>query len=310
MSELIPYNKKYAIEPNGFVNLGATCYFNSVIQCVLSCTSIMEVLEKNINNQSVKKNKLAQMLIAAWKKSLSGGDITDSCVPIWREIINISQSQNTKIKMNWGQQDAHEGLIMFLSALESVPQVYQLFQHRCRNDIYCSKCKSVVSSNKMLELVFETPADLKNEQLKQFENLDEYYKTSINLQEFLTKNNGYIDAQYKCPKCGDISKEKYQSSYLTMVSEIITIVFKKYEKKHLILFPMNLEFTAKCGTKKIRYKLVAQSEHSGSMSGGHYWAVCLRSDGYYNLNDTMLSKANPQPTENTYLVFYHYIGTY
>ena len=33
------------------------------------------------------------------------------------------------------------------------------------------------------------------------------------------------------------------------------------------------------------FRQTAQIEHSGSMSGGHYWALCRRADGVYCLND-------------------------
>jgi hypothetical protein len=49
------------------------------------------------------------------------------------------------------------------------------------------------------------------------------------------------------------------------------------------------------------------------MDGGHYWAICLRREcnnlKFKNLNDSSVSNAIAGPTPNSYMIFYHYIGT-
>jgi ubiquitin C-terminal hydrolase len=98
-----------------------------------------------------------------------------------------------------------------------------------------------------------------------------------------------------------------------MIPEIIPIVLKKYTTKQVTPFPLKLEFIAKGGAKKYIYTLVAQSEHSGGMMGGHYWAICLRKNAenrltWKNLNDQSVSDARPGPTLNSYVLIYHLIS--
>jgi ubiquitin C-terminal hydrolase len=85
-------------------------------------------------------------------------------------------------------------------------------------------------------------------------------------------------------------------------------LYLKYRQKVVTPFPAKLEFFAKGGNKKYIYKLVAQSEHSGSMAGGHYWAICDRKDGWKVLNDSRVENHSAGPTENTYIIFYNYVG--
>jgi ubiquitin C-terminal hydrolase len=252
---------------------------------------------------------LAQNLLKLWSSALSGQPIYDMCIPIWRDIMTISQAQNNRVRMDAGQQDAHEGLMMFLDAMETIPEVQRLFQHRHNIRILCDKCKKIVSDKKEFNMVFVAQPDLKTPQHEKFKDVDEYYNTSMPLNEFLRKQNGYVDRDFICPNLECREKgEKFQTTTLSMIPEIIPVVLKKYHEKVPTPFPAKLEFLAKGGAKKYVYKLVAQSEHSGSMNGGHYWATGLRSDGWKNLNDGGVADTTPGPTDNTYIIFYNYIG--
>lgn len=309
MSDLVTYKEKYVPKGQGFINLGATCYFNSLLQCILSCPAIYEVLDSIKDKDHVKRNSLAQNLLKLWNNALAGQSIFEIGIPIWRDILAISQSQKNQVRMDAGQQDAHEGLMMFLDAMETIPEVHRLFQHRHNIRILCTKCGKIVADNREFNMVFVAQPDLKTPQHEKFKDVDEYYNRSMPLNEFLRKQNGYIDKDYVCPnpECKDKS-EKFQTTTLSMIPEIIPVVLKKYIEKVPTPFPARLEFLAKGGTKKYIYKLVAQSEHSGSMSGGHYWATGLRSDGWKSLNDGNVSDTTPGPTNNTYIIFYNYVG--
>jgi ubiquitin C-terminal hydrolase len=226
---------------------------------------------------------------------------------VWRDIITISQAQANRVRMDSGQQDAHEGLMMFLDAMETIPELHRLFQHRHTIETICSECKHS-SPKKAFNLVFVACPTLTTHRDEKFKDADEYYKTSMPMNEFLRKQNGVVE-DFICPNVNCKSRSpKLQTTTLSMIPEIIPVVLKKYYEKTPTPFPAKLEFLARGGAKKYVYKLVAQSEHAGGMSGGHYWATGLRSDGWKSLNDGGVGAINPGPTNNTYIIFYHFTG--
>ena len=307
--DLLKYDEKRVPKGQGFINLGATCYFNSLLQCLLSCPAIFEVLDRNKDKEHIQKNPLAQNLMKLHNAALAGERTYDKCVPVWRNIYAIAQARKDRVKLNMGQQDAHEGLMLFLDVMDTIPEIKRLFEHRHRIKVLCTACQKWVVDKFETNLTFEVQPDLKTEQHAKFESVDNYYNTSMPLNEFLRKQNGYVDENFICPnkECGQRG-HKFKTTTLTMVPEILPVLLKKYMKKVVTPFPAKLEFLAKGGTKRITYKLVAQSEHSGSMGGGHYWAVGLRQDGWKLLNDSSVSEGTPGPTANSYVLFYNYVG--
>jgi ubiquitin C-terminal hydrolase len=302
MSDLIPYNINFIPKGQGFINIGNTCYFNSFIQCLLSCSSIYEALNKNRS----KLNNLTKKLLSLWDKALNDENISNGAIPIWEEIIRISQKQKNRVRMDSGQQDSHEALMMFLDAIENIPMLRILFDHRHRICIDCDKCNKTVVDKKENNSVFEVQPDLKTEQIEKFKDKDPYFNKSVELNDFLKKQYGYIDENYICPNCKQ-KGEKIKKTILTLVPEILPIVIKKYKSRTVMPFPEKLYFTSKNNTI-YNYELVAQSEHSGGMNGGHYWAVCKRKNGWFELNDMGVRNAESGSTQYTYLLFYHFIG--
>jgi ubiquitin C-terminal hydrolase len=198
--------------------------------------------------------------------------------------------------------------MMFFDAMEHIPEVRRLFEHRHSIAAQCSNCKETVINRREVNCVFEVQQDLKMAQLEKFKDIDKFYNTPMHLNQFLKQQNSYLDAAHLCDKCGK-KCEKFKVTLLVMVPEILPVMFKKYRNKELTPFPAKLEFMCRNGREKYIYGLVAQIEHSGSMEGGHYWAICLRKSGWFNLNDSSVSSSEPGPTVNTYMVFYHYMGT-
>ncbi len=296
--DLIKYDNSLIGEGQGFVNKGATCYLNSLLQCILSCSSIYQVLISKKNEPHVKNNLFAMELLNLFELSQKKEPIYNKTDNIWRYILTISQSQLNNVKMDAGQQDVHEGFCMFLDAFDSIPAIKRLFKHRHKIEIYCNNCEKTVMTKSEINCVLEVQPDLKSEQL------DKNNEKSMDLNNFISCQSSFAE-NYKCSFCQK-SDAKPKKTTLTMVPEIIPILIKKYDRKIMTYFPTYLYFTAKNKKYKLVYQLVAQSEHSGNTNGGHYWAICLRKDGWKYINDGSVSSIDQKPTNESYFIFYHF----
>ena len=66
MSSLIEFKSNFLVYPFGLYNNSIICYFNSLIQTLLSCTSITEYLL--YNEEKFKNNNFLKIYITILKK--------------------------------------------------------------------------------------------------------------------------------------------------------------------------------------------------------------------------------------------------
>ena len=307
--DIIPYEEKYVPRGFGFVNHSAMCYLNSLLQSLLSLPSLFNILNQQHQNKELI-NPLGIKLLEIYNQSMQYNNISDLNKNIYQELVKISHYRlsNSEIKFDPGQQDIHEALSLILDGLENIQGINRLFMHRYKWSVFCDKCKKHTGEKMLDGKVFILEPSLKNEQDIIFERVDPDFNKTMDLNRFIEIQKSCTDEFYACSQCKTKSK-KFTETYITMVPEILSIMLKKYKEKILTDFPEMLTFTyIKDKSKKLIYRLVAQVEHLGGMSGGHYYAICKRSDGWKTLNDSSVSDGRPIPTPNTYMLFYHFDG--
>jgi ubiquitin C-terminal hydrolase len=309
---LTRYNPKYELPPAGFHNLGFTCYYNALLQSLLSCTSFTQELLGNAEYNDDQLPKILVYLIRALRSADPSPDIARLAPITWKVMIRkLAEKSHEFAQFAVGQQCAAEGYSLLLQALEDHQGIQNLFFHRRRNKLFCPDCQTWFSEVNELNNVFEvepTPRSYSVEDLKA--NINSDAASVANLNEFLLNQVGSVDRDCICSKC-NIKSNKIRQSSLVMIPEILFVMSKKYKYEGVgqkmdvyTDFPARLEFPAK-GKTKLVYEAVAQIEHSGGLNGGHYWAICRRRDGWYCLNDTHVSPASFRPTNDTYIVLYH-----
>ena len=315
---LITYDEKLELLPFGFRNLGSTCYFNALLQAMLSCTSftkkILQINRSQLHNNSIVAlftELIGSTNTLSERKSL-GHDVTNDektlheySPKIWHTMVNMICQKN-KIPVRsfmMGQQCVGEGFHHILDTMENFQQIQNLFLHRYKSIIRCFNCNKWVSDVENVYSLFEVEPDLKIEQIEKFQK---YHLEAADMNEFLSKKSSYVDEAFVCPSCKERG-EKYRMDILVMIPEILVVMSKKYTvggKLDIYTdFPKRLEFKGLGGDMK--YEAVAQIEHSGGINGGHYWSICRRKNGWYNINDMSVHSAQFQPTKKTYIVFYH-----
>ena len=324
------YNSDYIPDSFGLQNTGAICYFNSLVQSLLSCSSLNEHILKNIDRY--KSNIILQHYIKLLRSIRSKSIDFDSKDPSQRQtrsfsdahiqmvntLIQIQQKTTFNVKFGTGQQDASEGLNLLLDAIHD-QDVMELFQVRYSEYIECKTCDHKHESAADPYLPIDIALDI----------FDKKHPTEHSkiIEKYILEHNEYIDDAYLCTNrdC-QIAGNKLKYVRLKMSPEIIIISFKKFAGvgpmkktndgrnirntsavKKCIQFPMKLSFPSFGG--KLNYEIVSQCEQSGGIGGGHYWAISKRKDKVYNFNDTSVSSAAFNPTANTYMVFYHVISS-
>lgn len=315
------HDDRLVVQEFGSVNMGATCYFNALFQALFSCTSLSHIMIELKSDPNFKDDPIVaqyyRMLEINFSRKIvdKKGPLSRVIPGIWKSILAYAQTRKDRVKLNQGQQCAGEGFHLFMESMDASAKVQTLFTHTYRREITCEACDSVVATKKDPYCMFEVHPTLEAEQLEKFEGRDDQYKKEMPLNDFLKRQNGYIEG-YRCPNCGDTG-HKFSTVMLTMVPEILVILSKKYQPdgkrismvKGITPFPEKITFDGYGkdvdDPKTFRYEAVAQVEHSGSLSGGHYWAVCRRKGGWFTLNDSGVSAGKFAPTENTYMVFYN-----
>lgn len=325
--DLIKYNENFCFTPIGFKNNGVICYFNSMLQSLLSCTSFIEkIIAEKSNNPVITHlkeliNLHLELLIKQNKPDNNiehiNKRIYDMSIIIWHDMFLLNRQKNKNFNFN-GQQCASEGFNNLINAIDECWSIRNLFTHRYNTNLYCFDCNKWVSSVNNVNNIFTIEPELEIKQLEKFSKFDEKENHIFNelydlnnigrLNKYMIKQNTFVDADYKCPKCNK-KGEKYKLNYLVMIPEILIVMSKKYdnnlEKKNIMTdFPKYLLFRGNDGI--LKYEAVSQIEHSGNLNSGHYWSISKRKDDkWYILNDMNVSESEFKPTENTYMVVYH-----
>lgn len=279
----VRFNPDFLPGPYGFNNTGVLCYFNSLLQCLLTCTSLNQLVDR-----CKEGNQIYQTYRSVVQQYFAGQAVHGSAQLLSVLLQNFRRSQRYQ-RFGLGQEDVHEGFHLLVDMMCS-RKVERLFEHRFRTTIICNCGHKHCTQDEGLICTVEV------DRAQQFDILQ--YVSGIN-----TPLEGY-----RCSSCNSTAT-KIQTRRLTMVPEILVFMFTKFRNKPMVQVPAAMQ-VPKLGGQVYQYRLVAQSEHSGSQSGGHYWARALRSGSgvqSYLLNDLSVSASPLTSTAETYMVFYHMI---
>lgn len=236
----------------GFKNLGATCYFNSLLQSLITCTSLTRSMIENRNKQEYKNNNVAATYIKLLDQVFShniGEQITNSqrdilleLSPIfWNSIIQHLHAKGSHTHFGHGQEDSHESFKMLMECWEDLDDVINLFTHKDHISIYCTECcqwnnsqnedaHNKNSSNEILRF-YELAKGLKSAIPKELVKIVKPSDREIGtIEGFLTRQITYMDEGYRC-RCFKKSSYYFNENGLRVLGNFPCVCQCNEEKK-------------------------------------------------------------------------------
>ncbi|CAF3019796.1 unnamed protein product [Rotaria sp. Silwood2] len=305
----------------GLSNLGNTCYMNSALQCLSNVPCLTNYILKNglkkdinIENSLGTKGEVAKayedLIITMWS---SGHKSTRP------EVVKDRISQLVPRFLGCNQQDSYELMAILLDALHEdlkkdngVSVVSTIFHGEMQSTIMCSDCKiPFVTNDRIISL--SVPLLNENEQTGSHDNdnynistLQKRLKATVQLQGCIAtmmKHEKYGEgADWYCDndQCKQYTNAEKKLD-LWKLPKILIIQLNRFSFDLSsnnkidtdVDFPLvNLDlkkFVAHPNRNKMYtlYDLIAVSNHSGTMMGGHYttYAKDVFTNAWYCYND-------------------------
>lgn len=300
-----PYLPESAPPAVGLVNVGATCYFNALLQTLASCTALARAAEAH--RALMSETRTGQALLDYFaalrpEAGAAGGDSTMASAKVLAALIADLAARRPGVQFGSGQESASEALVHLLDMLEppglaTHSPVTDVFLHRSSCAVHCRSCRRASTTRDHAVQV----------NLFHFDRIAPP-RTPMDFARALSRQVSEVD-DFRCESCQHRGRA-LRVYTLTMVPEVLYCVFNLYDgyggAHRTRWFPERFVLPGRNPGELLQYRLVGQIEHSGSLSGGHYWARCLRRGGVHTLNDMGVALSAFAPSALTYMVVYHY----
>ena len=266
----------------GLQNTGSICYFNSLVQGLISCSSFVKRVEEK-GETSVAKT-MSAFLLSSKNKDVKILTI----VPILQQVALGHKFFGHQ------QEDASEGFDLLIDKLG--PSIESLFTSKWRVDVYCDVCKNMVSTttDTMNRLIME----------KSFIPL---YDDHDPFEAYMSANMSEFD-DYKCATCKTKNVRGMKVARLMDPPDVYIVSFNKFMAKWGVAYPEVVDVRYGFKYDKIaKYRVVAVIRHFGGRRGGHYNATVNRAAGVYKVDDTSVALESFEATNDDYILIFERI---
>ncbi|KAL3630133.1 Ubiquitin carboxyl-terminal hydrolase 26 [Castilleja foliolosa] len=288
--------------PAGLTNLGATCYANSILQCLYMNKSFREgvfSVEPEVLDREPVLNNIVRLFAQLHSSKMA--------------FVDSAPFIQTLELDNGVQQDCHEFLTLLLSLLErclsqsKVPKARTIVQDLFRGSVShvtrCSKCGNESEASSKIEDFYELELNIKG-----LKSLDESLDDYLSVEELQGENQYYCEV---CATRADATRSiKLQSLPNVLNFQLKRCVFlpnttTKKKITSVFCFPGELNMAqrlSECSQLELVYDLAAVLIHKGSaVSSGHYTAhIRYENSGeWWEFDDERVSNLGGQPFGST-----------
>ena len=288
---------------HGLKNLGQTCYFNSIVQCLFHCPLFRETLE-NVPQPLLSVNVLRELRLLfsqMGKKSSLGYLETIRC---FSAAISIPECKKANMNKN-RPEDAGE---FFLRLIEYFGTKFKplenIFQGKLRSTLLCQHCSQssiIIDPFGLLPLSF--PASYHEHDISHthdvYDLLDEFVKPEV----IHGCNCAHCPAQHPAAKTFDILSPP----------KVLVLQLKRFKGlqkiEDFVRFPSKLRINCAsvANDQHHFYRLTGIVCHKGpSIANGHYIAYILAQDKWLKANDKTIKEIRYETVKRkaAYLLFY------
>ena len=274
----------------GLPNIANNCWFNSVVQAVVS---VIQTYGKFTTYFNLKHLDNGKLLIKVIKGLLKKQNISHE------ELRNVLRSVSNKCRFVFGeQQDPVEFFevsdLAIVLHLNSYSSYLQLEKHYT-----CNQCKHVFIEKLAEQSIFKLPIG---------EKAEKNCSLSMHMQTFLCSSE-----IKQCRNCQSISDHETNISFAVFPDGLVVSIQRNVsskKSKETVFLSNTLQLSQKSSKKILNYKLVSVVVHSGDFTNcGHFSCCILKDDCIIELNDQKINKIRSSEKtilleRNGYMFFY------
>lgn len=315
---------KYIPTAFGLHNERNYCWANSLIQFLLSCSQINQLMIEN-GDDMIKnaKNDSQRLMCLSYQKTVQNAlkdrkKLESMSIELVHDLlISLDRAKKRTTIDDVKQQCPDEAIHMIFDMMDSV-DLQTICSIRNTSITRCSacNCKSYENMNEPAGLIMDIDYDTNSA-----------INTPDGFVKLILVKSKILD-DYKCDKCNDSKNIKINYEFTRRLREVIIMRIRNVmDKKDINSVYYPEYFKVKTEANNIlTYRLTSEIIHSGFQiphssfnekgirtvnysSGGHYTAICLRSTPnglkYFHINDETVTEIGDFVcNKNAYLLAY------